>query len=152
MNYEIVFLEEKMVVGLGARTNNTAPDMGAVIGGLWGRFYQDGIYAAIEDKQNDKTLGIYTDYAGDEKDDYSIVVACEVNQANNNPTGTVTRTIPAGKYAKFILTGDMHKVVSDFWIQLWSMELPRAFTCDFEEYQNSDMENAKIHIYISLKD
>ena len=37
MDYEMVTLEEKIAVGVSARTNNTAPDMGAVIGGLWNR-------------------------------------------------------------------------------------------------------------------
>ena len=48
MNYEIVELKEKIVVGLIARTNNNAPDMGVVIGGLWNRFYQEGTYSSIE--------------------------------------------------------------------------------------------------------
>ena len=43
MNYEIVQLEEMKAVGIKARTNNTSPDMGAVIGGLWGIFYSQGI-------------------------------------------------------------------------------------------------------------
>ena len=34
MEYEVVTLEEKIAVGICARTSNTAPDMGAVIGGL----------------------------------------------------------------------------------------------------------------------
>ena len=38
MNYEIVTLEEQIAVGISARTNNTSPDMGAVIGGLVARF------------------------------------------------------------------------------------------------------------------
>jgi len=46
--------------------------------------------------------------------------------------------------------GDMQKAVADFWQQLWEMDLPRSFLCDFEEYQNSDMEQAEIHIYIGL--
>lgn len=50
MNYEIVNLQEKIVAGIAARTNNHAPDMGAVIGGLWHRFYQDGIYENIPRK------------------------------------------------------------------------------------------------------
>ena len=62
MNYEIVTLEEKTVAGISARTNNGSPDMGAVIGGLWNRFYNDGIYAAIPEKTNTKALGIYTDF------------------------------------------------------------------------------------------
>ena len=32
MEYEIVTLEEKIVKGISARTNNTSPDMGKVIG------------------------------------------------------------------------------------------------------------------------
>ena len=35
MKYEIVRLEEKIAVGVSARTNNMSPDMGAVFGGLW---------------------------------------------------------------------------------------------------------------------
>ena len=61
MEYEVVTLEEKIAVGICARTSNTAPDMGAVIGGLWNRFY-DGIHAAIPYKANEKSLGIYADY------------------------------------------------------------------------------------------
>lgn len=152
MDYEIVALEEKTVAGLVARTNNSAPDMGAVIGGLWSRFYQEGIYATIPKKVNDKALGIYTDYAKDEREDYSVLVACEVEAADNLPNDVQARKIPAGKYAKFVVKGNMQKAVADFWQKLWSLDLPRAFTFDFEEYQNDDMEHAEIHIYIALKE
>ena len=30
------------------------------------------------------------------------------------------------------------------------MDLDRNYKCDFEEYQNADVENAEIHIYISI--
>ena len=69
MKYEIVTLKEKIVVGLSARTNNLSPDMGAVIGGLWNRFYNEGIYASIPEKANNKALGIYTDFENDERSD-----------------------------------------------------------------------------------
>lgn len=151
MEYEIVNLKEKTIIGLSARTNNSAPDMGAVIGGLWTRFYTDGIYASIPEKVNGKALGIYTDYSDDEKGDYTILTACETSLGAKAPEGTVIRTIPAGKYARFVVKGDMHKAVADFWVKLWSMDLDRAFICDYEEYQNSDMENAEIHMYIGLK-
>lgn len=42
MNYEIVTLEEKIAAGVSARTNNSALDLCAVIGGLWQRFYGEG--------------------------------------------------------------------------------------------------------------
>ena len=61
MKYEIVTLEEKIAVGVSARTSNASPDMGAVIGGMWNRFYNAGIYTSITYKVNEKALGIYTD-------------------------------------------------------------------------------------------
>lgn len=151
MNYEIVNLEEKKVMGLTARTNNGSPEMGAVIGGLWSRFYQEGIYEAIPNKENAKALGIYSDYAGGAMDDYNITVACEVTEGGQQPEGTVIKTIPAGRYAKFIVKGDMRTAVAEFWTKLWSMDLPRTFVCDFEEYQDDCMEETEIHVYIGLK-
>ena len=47
MNYEIVTLKEKIAVGISARTNNTSPDAGVAIGGLWNRFYNEGVYESI---------------------------------------------------------------------------------------------------------
>lgn len=153
MTYETVHLEEKTVVGLAARTNNTSPEMGAVIGGLWQKFYGEGVHASIAHKKDGKALGIYTDYAGNEMDDYTVVVAYEVTEGREEelPAGTILRKIPAGPYAKFIVKGHMQKAVAEFWQELWNLDLPRAFTSDFEEYQNGDMEHAEIHIYISLK-
>lgn len=152
MDYEIIKLEEKTVVGISARTNNASPDMTSVIGGLWGRFYQEGFYTAITGKVNEKALGIYTDYADDEKGDYTILVACETTEEENMKNGAVVRKIPAGSYARFIVKGDLHKAVTEFWEKLQAMNLPRAFVCDFEEYQNSDMDQAEIHMYIGLKE
>lgn len=152
MDYEIVNLEEKTVVGVMARTNNTSPDMGVVIGGLWNSFYHDGIYANIQNKSNQKALGIYTNYSTDEKGDYDVIVACEVNLAEGLSKDVVERKIPAGKYAKFIVKGDMVKAVAEFWQKLWKMKLDRAFVADFEEYQDDCMDgNATIHMYIGLK-
>lgn len=152
MNYEIVTLPPKKVVGIEARTNNGSPDMTSVIGGLWNRFYGQGIYSAIKDKANGKGLGIYTDYAGNETGDYTIMTACEVEKEGTLPEGTKLRTLPGGSYGKFVVRGDLHKAIKEFWEELWNMELPRAFAADFEEYQNSDEKNAEIHVYISLKE
>ncbi len=151
MKYEIVTLEEKIAVGVSARTSNLSPDMGTVIGGLWNRFYSEGIYASIPCKTDGKALGIYTDYAADEKAEYTVVVACETAKEPQGKNYTVRR-IPAGRYAKFIIHGDMVQAVAAAWQEIWQMDLPRAFQCDFEEYQDDSMENAEIHIYVGLKD
>lgn len=150
MNYEIVNLNEKIVAGYCDKTSNCSPDMGQVIGELWRKFYSDEGYFDIPHKTSEKALGIYTDYKSDEKSEYTVMVACEVENTDI-PDKFAVRKIPAGKYAKFIVRGNTITAVREFWEKLWKMNLERSFIYDFEEYQNSDFENAEIHIYISIK-
>lgn len=151
MNYDVIYLEEKMVVGQSVRTSNNDPDMSRIIGELWQGFFAKGIFQSIANKKNATSIGLYNNYRGENHEDYQVMVCCEVEGLPTLSEGMQAQTIPAGKYAKFIVTGDMQKVVADFWVKLWSMELDRKFSCDFEEYQSgSDMEKAEIHIYISL--
>lgn len=150
MNYEIVCLEEKNVVGYLDRTNNSSPEMGTVIGGLWQKLYAPENCSRIKNRVNEKALGIYTDYASGECGDYTVMAAFEV-KSNEEQTGFALRKIPAGKYAKFVVKGNMLTAVQEFWQKLWDMELERSYLCDFEEYQNADPEHAEIHIYIGLK-
>lgn len=67
---------------------------------------------------------------------------------------TTIKIIPKGKYAKFVIVGDVQKSVGEAWSKIWSMNLKRKYTCDFEEYQNNteDMQNQEIHIYIAIED
>lgn len=151
MNYEIVNIEEKIVAGIAVRTSNSSPDMTSAIGNLWKRFYGENIYADIPNKNSPKVLGVYTDYENDEKGEYTFLTCCEVSENLRDERLTVLR-IPAGKYAKFTVIGDVNRAVSEVWQVVWDLDLPRAFVCDFEEYQNSDMKNAEIHLYIGLKE
>lgn len=154
MEYEIVSLPEKVVVGIAARTNNSATDMGMVIGGLWKRFYGEGVYESILDKSDEKAIGLYTDYAGDATDDYTAMVCCVVGKKPEDSPYEI-RKIPAGRYAKFVIFCDMRTAVTAVakaWQEIWKIVLPRTFICDFEEYQNDDMEHTEIHLYIGLKE
>lgn len=150
MNYEIVSLKEKTTAGVSGRTNNQSPDMGTVIGGLWNKFFQEGIYDSIPNKKNRKSLGIYADYEKDEKGDYTVMAACEIEHLKDCPPGIVTKTIPAGKYAKFVVKGNIAQAIGEFWMNLWGMNLSRSFICDFEEYQDKEKGQEEIHIYIGL--
>lgn len=152
MEYKVVTLEEKTVIGISARTSNFDPKMSETIGGLWTRFFEDGMYSEIEGKMNGKALGIYTDYEDNEKNEYTALVACEVKEGANVPEGMVKRKLAAGRYAEFVVIGDMVKAVQEFWEKLWTMDLPRSFVNDFEEYQDEKMEDAEIRFYISLRD
>lgn len=78
----------------------------------------------------------------------------EVNKESKNSENRVIKIIPEGKYASFIITGDVQKSFGEAWSKIWNMDLKRKYTCDFEEYQNSteDMNNQEIHIYIAIED
>jgi predicted transcriptional regulator YdeE len=146
MNYEIVILKEKIVVGVSAITSNSNPKMGEIISGLWEKLYQGGINAKIKNKINEYAIGLYSDYTQDE---YCVTAGNEVSASDNEEL--TVKIIPAGKYAKFSIHGHMEKAVAKAWGEIWQMDLNRSFTGDFEEYLNSDFDNADIDIYIALK-
>lgn len=146
MDYEIVSLKQKTIVGVSASTSNFDPKMGEVIGGLWEKLYQGGVNAAIKNKMNTYAIGLYSDYLNDQ---YCVTVGNEVTAPENDEL--TIKIIPAGRYAKFSVHGHMEKAVAEAWEEIWKMDLERSFTGDFEEYLNSDWENADIDIYIALK-
>lgn len=146
MKYEIVELKEKIVVGVSAITSNDSADMGEVIAGLWEKLYKDGVNNSIKNKVNEYAIGLYSDYSDDK---YTVTAGNEVSVAENE--GLSVKIIPSGKYAKFSVHGNMVTAVADAWCKIWKLDLDRSFTGDFEEYLNSDWENADIDIYIALK-
>lgn len=146
MKYEVVNLEEKVIAGISAVTSNNSPKMTEVIGKLWAELYQGGISQSIKNKVNSYAIGLYSDYSGD---NYTVTVGNEVSKAENDKL--TVKVIPAGRYAKFSVHGNMVTAVAEAWGEIWKMNLDRSFTGDFEEYLNSDDENADIDIYIALK-
>ncbi|TGE38442.1 AraC family transcriptional regulator [Desulfosporosinus fructosivorans] len=152
MDYEVVSLKEKTVVGLMVNTTNEDNKAMMDIGMLWGQFLQEGVYDAIFDKINAKGIGLYTDYQGDFTKPYKFVACCEVSDAKRIASKMVVKKILQGNYAKFIIKGHMQRAVSEFWSNLWGLTLDRKYSTDFEEYQNDsdDMEKQEIHIYIGL--
>ena len=146
MKYEIVELEKKIIAGLTARTANDDPEMGKIIGDLWNRLYQDNWYNIIQNKVSPYCYGLYSDY--DEKG-YQVTIGCDVSKSQD---GLACKVIPAGKYARFEIHGDMVTAVQNAWREIWQMNLDRTYTGDFEEYVDSDMTgNATIFIYIAIK-
>lgn len=146
MNYEIVTLEEKKIVGIAARTGNAEPDMQAVIGGLWQNFYQGNICQKIESKVSEYAYGIYSDYRNET---YQVTVGAEVLESSKNEEFD-TMLIPNGKYAKFQVVGDMVKDVADAWAKIWQMDLNRIYTADFEEYVDFDGNISTVNIYVAI--
>jgi len=100
----------------------------------------------IKNKVNDYAIGLYSDYI---EDKYCVTAGNEVFKVANDELSV--KIIPEGKYAKFSVHGHMETAVSEAWKKIWQLDLDRSFTGDFEEYLNSDFDNADIDIYIALK-
>ena len=143
MNYEIVELKEKTIVGFTARTSNEDPQMGAIIGDLWKQLYTPENTEKIQNRVNAYAIGLYSDY---DKEGYQVTAGFEVSDAESG-NGFTVKTIPAGRYAKFSVHGDMIEAVANFWKEIWETPLDRTFTGDFEEYLSQE----DIDIYIAIK-
>ena len=143
MNYEIVELKEKTIVGFAARTSNEDPQMGAIIGGLWKQLYTPENTEKIQNRVNAYAIGLYSDY---DKEGYQVTAGFEVSDAESR-NGFTVKTIPAGRYAKFSVHGDMIEAVANSWKEIWETPLDRTFTGDFEEYLSQE----DIDIYIAIK-
>lgn len=155
MHYDVVTLEDKLVLGITDRTNNGDPDVGEKISHLWQRFYTEAVLTQIQYRINDTALGIYTDYLSDEKGDYTVMTAYEVSEASHHHDLLETRVIKGGKYAKFVIKDQQEQVfskVAEAWQVIWQMDLPRLFAADFEAYQLDSKGICEVHIYISLKE
>ena len=152
MKYEIVELEEKVVTGIKIKTTNQDGKAIQDIGMTWQKLFANGIYEKIPNKINGKTIGLYTEYEGDYTRPYTFIAGAEVSQEVQIGEEIESIVIPKGKYAKFVITGDVQNSVGQAWQEIWNMDLKRKYTCDFEEYQNNseDMLKQEIHIYIAL--
>lgn len=152
MNYEIVNLNEMQVVGLIKETTNSNNKSVRDIGMLWEEFLGKEHWKNIENRKNNKSIGLYTDYKGDFTQPFNFICGCEVDKNLQFKLPLISKTIQGGRYAKFIISGDAKESVGEFWLKLWQMNLDRKYSCDFEEYQNNthNMQNQEIHIYISI--
>lgn len=154
MKYEIVELQEKVVAGIEIKTTNQNGKAMKDIGVTWQKLFTEGSYEIIPNKVNNKTIGLYTQYEGDYTKPYIFLAGAEVSQSVKNNQEIINKVIPKGKYAKFVITGDVQNSVGQAWQEIWGMDLKRKYTCDFEEYQNNseDMQNQEIHIYIAIEE
>lgn len=150
MNYEIVMLKEKLVVGKSIVTTNQNGKSIKDIGCMWQHFIADSVVNSIKNKLTGKGIGLYTDYEGDATNPYRFMCCVEVTKSDNS--NLETRKIDGGKYAKFTIKGDIVESVGKAWQEIWTMDLDRKFTYDFELYHNDsdDMNNQTIDIYISI--
>lgn len=141
----MVDLPEILVAGLAVRTSNGLeqdPKTG-VLAKTWQR--------ASQKQHSGSVAAGLTDYESDSTGFYTEIIGQEINSVDDLPPQAVLVRVPAGKYAKFRVEGDMPKIVMEAWSKVWQAEkdntLQRAYTTDLERYP----EPGAVELYIAVK-
>lgn len=155
----IISLPTIKLVGISARTSNgneLIPEK-AQIGRTFGRYVMENIAQKIENRLcPGKIFLAYTDYENDYKGDYTFFIGEEVASFENQRFETLE--IHNGMFQKFTTdTGKIPDVVVQEWLKIWQLldvNSPgkRKYATDFEIHHYTDLNQASVDIYVSLKD
>jgi len=153
MNFEIVKLEQRKVVGNRVDTTYADNKCYADLPATWGAFLENGIYTSINNKVDQRPIGLYFDQKMRENGilDFSFMSCCHVSKGDNPKLEEVI--IPESNYAKFVVTGQTPEDINNAWETIAKLELDRNTGFDFEVY-NMDAEDPKertLECYVSIK-
>jgi predicted transcriptional regulator YdeE len=140
------------IIGISVRTTNEHNQAAIDIPALWGKFMAENILNQIPNKVNSSIYCVYTNYKKDYTKPYTTILGCKVESLESIPEGMVGIKIKENSYAKFTAQGNLtNGVVFNEWLKIWNSELPRAYTADFEIYdeRSLDQTNATVDIFIS---
>ncbi|ACK89079.1 MULTISPECIES: GyrI-like domain-containing protein [Bacillus] len=152
----IVKKEAFQAIGISiTTTNEEEASTEGKIPGLWNRYFQEQIMHHIPNQQTKETFAFYSNYESDETGTYTFTIGMPVSSLEDVPETMTTLIIPAATYAVFTTRkGPVAEVVCEAWeyIWKWSKENKRAFTIDFELYDERalDPTNVQLDIYIAL--
>lgn len=153
MNYLEAELTEQKIIGIAVRADNSAAGA-QKIAALWQKFHQEKVLDKITaEKVSDEIFAIYTDYEGDHTKPYTFILGVKVFDFEDVPVGMITHIIPEQKYVVTTAFGKMPQAVVKEWKKIWSSDLERKYSSDFEIYnEESDQgEDSEVEIYISIK-
>lgn len=146
------------IIGMSTKTTNDVEMSDqAKIPVLWDTFYKQQIAERIPNKaKNSPVIALYSDYESDESGTYTFTIGHIVESTANIPAGMASFHVPQAKYAVFTTRqGPVSQVVPEMWqhIWKWSKEHNRAFTYDFEWYdeRTAHLNNAQVDIYIAVE-
>jgi len=149
MDLPEISLGEIPLIGIEVRTNNTDP---TAIGELWQKFYANGIQDRVSDCIDSRLFGLYSHYESDHKGDYSFMIGCPVSDLENIPQGMVGRMIPAQTYQVSRAEGALPDALIETWQTIWQSDIKRAYSYDFEIYDDRAMDpaHAQIDVFVAL--
>lgn len=148
-----VRVEPFIIIGISVRTTNENNQAAQDIGNLWGRFMEENILDAIPNKIDHAIYSVYTEYESNHTRPYTTILGCKVSSLTSIPYGMTGKSFAGGDYIKISAKGDlMQGIIINKWIEIWQMDLNRAFTADFEMYgeKAQNPANAEVDILIAI--
>lgn len=149
-----VNIEPFKVIGISVRTTNENNQAAKDIADLWNRFMNDKILDAIPNKIDNTVYSVYTEYESDHTKPYTTILGCKVENLDNIPNGMVGKLFDGGNYVKLSAKGDLAKgLIIKKWLEIWEMDIERAFTADFEVFgeKAQNPTEAEIDFLIAVK-
>ncbi|HOO81210.1 MAG TPA: GyrI-like domain-containing protein [Alphaproteobacteria bacterium] len=134
-NYEVraglAEVEAFDVVGISTITDNQkgTDDINA----LWERFFSESIGQQILDKTDDAIYAVYSDYQGDHEAPYRLTIGYRVSNDACAIDMHRVRVQPQ-EYAVMSAAGEQPKALIETWEAIWSSDIERSYTTDFEVY------------------
>jgi predicted transcriptional regulator YdeE len=154
---ELAFKLKKMpafiVVGASRRTCNADGRSIEDIPAVWRDFLAKNTAVQIKNRAIPPAMyAVYSDYEKDWTKEYSFLIGCGVTRATDVPEGMEVRKIPAQTYAHFVAKGEMPQSLLEVWSAVWISNLPRAYTFDFEVYDQrfTRPKDKEIDVYVAV--
>ncbi|HEY9196665.1 MAG TPA: GyrI-like domain-containing protein, partial [Mucilaginibacter sp.] len=106
----------------------------------------------VVDRLTDEIYCVYTDYESDFTGFYTAILGCRVSSLDNIPEGLISLIVPPGNYVKYTAEGRIPDCIAETWQQIWSSDIRRKYTADFDLYglKARDSENARVEIYVAI--
>lgn len=149
-----VKIEPFKIIGISVRTTNENNEAAKHIPALWNKFMSEQLLDLISNKVDNSIYCLYTDYEKDHTKPYTTLLGCKVENLDNIPNGMAGQSFDGGNYVNLPAKGDlMNGAVFNKWLEIWGMDLDRAFTSDFEIYgqKAQNPSDAEVDILIALK-
>ena len=145
----------KIVMGIKRRTSNADGRSVNDIPAFWQEFLAQNMASKITNRSKTPAMfAVYSEYESDWTGEYAYMIGSEVTKADTIPEGLAVTRIPAQTYAVFTAAGPMPDAILAVWMSVWGTNLPRTYTCDFEQYDArfTRPENKEIDVYIAVNE
>lgn len=149
-----VNIEPFQLIGIAVRTSNANGQAASEIAGLWQTFLVEQVLQKIPNRVDDTVYSLYTEYEGDHNHPYTAMLGCKVTDLSDIPEGMQGKSFTGGKYVQLSARGDlMQGLVVKQWMDIWEMDLDRAYTADFEVFgeKAQNPKDAEVDFLIAIK-